>query len=193
MAVQLILHVEPYIKEWLKTEAKRCSTTIKNITTEAILKFIGDENLPESVNRVRDFFCHKCKSEWTSVKDAPKVCPYCKSYAWNVPPKEDVEHECNSCGFTWTNTIKSPVACPSCKSRAWDPTSPAYVAERFTVMFEEWMNAVRGRSTVWIAPYLGMTHTQVSRCVMGREMATVEQFRLMEKIYKGEIEVPDQF
>jgi len=29
--------------------------------------------------------CLRCGNEWESIKDNPKVCPRCKSYAWDKP------------------------------------------------------------------------------------------------------------
>ena len=29
--------------------------------------------------------CLRCENEWKSIKRKPKVCPRCKSYAWNKP------------------------------------------------------------------------------------------------------------
>lgn len=36
-----------------------------------------------------DKTCLRCKETWTPKKDIIKMCPRCKSYAWNVPRKPD--------------------------------------------------------------------------------------------------------
>jgi rubrerythrin len=38
----------------------------------------------------KEFVCLRCGYKWVSrkTKEPPRACPYCKSFKWNVPKKE---------------------------------------------------------------------------------------------------------
>jgi len=187
---QLLIHVKSETKQILKKRASDEGVTLKELVTRALDLYLGagpGENIlqPSFKNH-----CEKCKNDWESLKENPNVCPSCKSYSWKEKVKPEYDHECSACGHLWTNKIPSPVICPCCKSRAWNPDSPAYQAERFSTMYTEWAGD-KFAATQILAPHMGVSFGWLSRCVLGREAVTPEMFKIMEKVYKGEIKIEE--
>ncbi len=40
------------------------------------------------MNNVNEKTCLRCGHKWLSLHERPKVCPRCKSYQWDKPPRE---------------------------------------------------------------------------------------------------------
>lgn len=137
---QLLVFVDADVKKQLKIYAATQGVTLKTVVDEALRSFLGvAKNLGNTIPQF-NHECKKCGRGWSADKSDPRVCPYCKSYAWRESPTDRLthggrqlfQHECEPCSNKWENGIAEPKACPSCGSKAWKAGSPLNMQAKFS-------------------------------------------------------------